>query len=73
MKGPNAVIQRWKLPKEIAEQDYIAFLKFVLSKENWQEELETVKKWAEAIKTTDPDLYKREVENYKRVLYGGSH
>ncbi|MDX1608400.1 MAG: hypothetical protein R3251_04280 [Candidatus Spechtbacterales bacterium] len=57
-----------ELPEEIKEEDFAAFVQFFLSRDNWQEEIETVKKWAQEIKRTDPALYERIVENYKNRL-----
>jgi hypothetical protein len=64
-KNREMTIEKEELPKEIQDQDFMAFAQFRLSKNNWQEELLTAKKWAEVIKTTDPDLYRRIVEFYK--------
>ena len=47
-----------ELPAEIAQADYAKFASFTLSKNNWQEELETAKKWAEAMRKNSPNLYK---------------
>ena len=35
---------------------------------DWQEELETVKKWAKAIQTTDPDLYQRQINTVFNLI-----
>lgn len=55
-------------PPDVREQDFMAFLQFRLSKDNWEKELETVKMWAEKIKTSAPKLYARIVERYKKSL-----
>lgn len=50
-----------RVPPEILREDYMVFQDFELSANNWQNELETVKKWAEAVERFDPGLYKRRV------------
>lgn len=56
------------LPEEIKNQDYMTFSGFTFSKENWQEESETVKKWAEEIKKISPNLYNETIlEYHKRI------
>jgi hypothetical protein len=47
-----------ELPAEIVEANYAKFASFTLSKNNWQEELETAKKWADAIRKNSPNLYR---------------
>lgn len=56
-----------KVPPEILKEDFMVFLDFKLSATNWQEELKTVKKRAEAISKFDPLLYKRIVDSYHRT------
>lgn len=56
-----------KVPPEILNEDFMAFLSFQLSANNWQSELEVVKKWAEAIKRFDATLYKRMVDWHHRA------
>ena len=53
-----------KVPTEILNEDFMAFLSFELSAGNWQGELGVVEKWAEAISKFDPLLYKRMVDSY---------
>lgn len=54
-----------KVPLAILKEDYMAFLSFQLSADNWQEELKTVERWAEAIKKFDPQLFKRIVVQHR--------
>lgn len=64
-KGPQYLIRDEDIPSKIRKQDYMAFSKFWFSKENWQEELGTLIKWADEIKAIDPGLYKRLVQYHK--------
>lgn len=61
------VIKKNELPKDIRNKDYVAFARFKLSKENWQEELETVKKWATEIQKLSPSLYAEIVRDYRQI------
>jgi hypothetical protein len=54
-----------ELPSDVRSEDYMAFLGFMLSREHWREELETVKKWAQAVEEADSALYQRMVRNYQ--------
>lgn len=56
---------RDELPDEIRNQDFMAFVTFELSRDNWQEEIETPRQWAEEIQRIDPELYDRIVLDYK--------
>jgi len=49
-ENTTALIELGDLPEEVRTQDFMAFATFKLSRGNWREELETVKKWATAIK-----------------------
>jgi hypothetical protein len=64
-KGPQFLIRDEDIPAKIREQDYMAFSKFWFSREHWQEELETVKKWAQEIRQVDPKLYEKLVAYHK--------
>ena len=56
------------LPLDVQKEDAVAFIWFRLSKEHWQEEMETVRRWAEAVKRRAPALYMRCVEEYRHDL-----
>jgi len=49
-------IMRWSLPQYIKEEKYYPFIRFRLSRDNWEEEITTAKKWANAVKTNSPKL-----------------
>lgn len=49
-------------------QDFMAFAQFRLSPDNWREELETPRRWAEEIKKIDPGLYERMVRYARESL-----
>jgi hypothetical protein len=55
------------IPEDIVKKEYMAFCSFRLSKAHWEEELETVKKWAECIKRVHPELYKKYVTEHFQV------
>lgn len=63
----NALIAEAEIPEIIRNQEYMAFCSFKFSKANWQDEIETVKKWAEAIKNRHPKIYERRVKEYKEL------
>lgn len=65
------LVYRDELPDEVKNQDFLAFAEFKLSKAHWQDELKTVKKWAEEIQRINPALYSRNVEAYKSDLAKG--
>lgn len=54
-------IDKEGLPAEVLKEDFMPFVRFRLSVEHWQEELETAKGWAEEIRQVDPALYERVV------------
>lgn len=56
------------LPRAVITEDYMAFLDFRLSKKDWRSELKTVRAWADAIRAFDPELYRREVKEYRKRL-----
>ena len=66
-QGPQFLIRDEDIPLKIRSQDYMAFSKFWFSREHWQDELATVKNWAEQIRNIDPKLYERLVD-YHKVL-----
>jgi len=60
--------EKTTIPEQIINSGYMVFLQFRLSKEHWEDELETVKKWSDEVKRFDPALYEREVARYKKML-----
>jgi hypothetical protein len=54
------------LPEEVRDDDAMAFLNFRLSRGHWQEELKEVKKRAEVIRMTTPELYEKIVALNKK-------
>ncbi|MDI6821094.1 MAG: hypothetical protein QMD65_02860 [Patescibacteria group bacterium] len=62
------LINQGNLPKDIQQEDFMAFAQFRLSKNHWQKELETSKKWAKEIKRLDPLLYERVVRDHHDIL-----
>ncbi len=68
-KSTGLAAKGWtELPKDILEQDFMAFADFRLS-QNWRSEIETPRRWAEEIKKVDAGLYGRIVEQYKNNLH----
>lgn len=51
-----------ELPEEVRDSDHIKFLGFLLSRDHWQEELEEVRKRADMVRQTAPDLYNKIVK-----------
>ncbi|MBU0707505.1 hypothetical protein KKG41_04000 [Patescibacteria group bacterium] len=66
-KDESELIARKDLPEIIRKQDWSLFAAFRMSKENWENELETAKKWAETVKKICPEIYKEYIEYMKRV------
>ena len=54
------------LPVEARSEELRPFMYFGLSSENWEEELEAVRNWAEVIKNNNPELYKRILDYYRK-------
>lgn len=59
------VLDKQVLPSEIRGQEYMAFLQFRLSRDHWEQELETVKQWADTIRSISPTLYAATIKHYK--------
>jgi len=64
---PNGLIKYNELPENIRNDEAYAFYTFELSRENFQQEFETVKKWAEFIKRNSPKIYKEYLEERRGV------
>lgn len=62
LKGQEFLIKEQDLPFDIRSSEVMDFLFFRLSKEHWAEELETVKRWAKAIKDNFPDFYQQVID-----------
>ena len=58
-KKDELLMSEEELPREVKESDYIKFLNFRLSRDHWQEELESVRHRAEMVRTHFPGLYDR--------------
>lgn len=56
------------VPPELIKEDYMAFGQLALSRKHWREEVEVVKRWAQAVRETDPNLYTRVVQNHHQTL-----
>jgi hypothetical protein len=69
-KDNNLIIDQQELPEEIQEQNFMAFAQYRFSRENWQEELKTAKRWAEEIERIDPALYERMAADYHKNRKG---
>lgn len=59
------LIRERELPPRVRRAEFMAFLNFRLSRENWYSELNTVKLWAEKIKEVGPALYREIVREHK--------
>lgn len=53
----QSVFSRRTLPLDVRDQDYVFLAQFALSRDHWREELETPKKWAEALAKNVPVLW----------------
>lgn len=70
--GKRKIIDSNKLSGKIKQQDALAFSKFKLSKDNWQEELKKAKEWADAIKETSPKIYNEFMGIMKDIIEKGN-
>lgn len=62
-------IRRQDLPPEIKEKDFYPFIQFgVLSKENWEKEIETAKLWANAVKRNSPKLFEEYTQYIRKEV-----
>jgi len=57
--GKRKRLNRKNLPKEVRESDGLAFCFFILSKDNWEEEIKQGKRNADYIKKISPYLYEK--------------
>ncbi len=58
------------LPSEIQNKPEIAFTRFKLSKDNWQEELQTGKKWSDTVKRVSPRMHKEFISYMRNINLG---
>lgn len=55
------------LPLEVKDiQELLPLAHFGLSRQNWKEEIVTIKKWADTVRNLDPELYDRIHGYYKK-------
>lgn len=64
---PGEIIEYEELPEEIRNSEAYSFLTFKLSRNNYKEEFETAKKWADFVKKCSPKIYAEYVEFMKAV------
>jgi hypothetical protein len=64
---PNGLIKYNELPEDIRNDEAYAFYTFEMSRENFREEFETMKKWAEFVKQNSPKIYQDYIEYRKKV------
>ena len=64
---PNSKIKYYELPEDIRNDEAYAFYTFEMSRENFREEFETMKKWAEFVKQNSPKIYQDYIEYRKKV------
>ncbi len=61
-------VEEDELPVDLREQPFMAFAQFKLSKEHWQEELDTARTWSTEVQRADPALYERMVRDHQDLL-----
>ena len=64
------MLYRQDLPQEIRESECYPFIQFVLSKDNWQEEIKLAEQNAEAIKKASPKLFVEYTDYIKNTVEG---
>lgn len=60
--GNGKVMNPADLPKEFRESDAFSFNPGALSADHWQEELAHYQKWADYVKRTSPNIYRKMME-----------
>ena len=53
----DKTMMAWELPDEIKQSDFYPFIMYRLSKENWQQEIELAKTWAETVRANSPQMF----------------
>lgn len=56
-----------ELPDEIRKHEAYGFLTFKLSRDNFESEFETAKKWADFVKRNSPKIYQEYLEYMSKV------
>lgn len=64
---PNGLIKFDELPDDIRNDEAYAFYTFEMSRDNFREEFETIKKWSEFVKQSSQKIYKEYLENRREV------
>ena len=64
------MLYRQDLPQEVRESECYPFIQFVLSKDNWQEEIKLAEQNAEAIKKVSPRLFAAYTNYIRNVVQG---
>lgn len=64
---PGEIIEYGELPEDIRSSEAYSFLTFKLSRNNYREEFETAKKWADFVKKCSPKIYAEYIEYMKAV------
>lgn len=63
----NGLIKYSELPKDIRDDEAYAFYTFEMSRDNFREEFETIKRWAEFVKRNSPKIYREYLVDRKKV------
>lgn len=53
------------LPEEVRKADWSLFSTFMFSRNSWQEEIKTIRKWAGIVKKLSPEIYSEYVRHAK--------
>jgi hypothetical protein len=56
-KNQENSMMAWELPDEIRNSDFYPFIMYRLSTDNWHQEIETAKLWAETVKANSPEIF----------------
>lgn len=56
------------IPENIRKSEAYIFTTFMLSKNNWKEELETVKQWSDFVKKVSPKIHKEQMRIMKEIV-----
>ena len=49
-----------EIPNEVMRQPYYSLMEFIPSPNNWQKEVETARKWADALSRLSPQIYREQ-------------
>lgn len=62
--GKRPALDKRQLAEDIKNSEAYPFIEFVISKDNWQEELKVADAWARAVKKNSPTLFEEKMNTF---------